>query len=162
MGMGVLYSSIDKEGYDPPEGKAQAAQSARQSQRRLHKMPQVGRLGTRSRRNLRTASRDGEFDSGSAYNKALEALQLKERERAFDAAITIRSSNVEKDAAALLRKIKLWDLDHTYGQSRDSHGYPTGKRTQGEHFLGVVDLINKTELFKVAKRMPKGAHLHIH
>jgi succinate dehydrogenase (ubiquinone) flavoprotein subunit len=31
-----------------------------------------------------------------------------------------------------------------------------------DHFLGNVDLINKTKLLKVAKRMPKGAHLHCH
>ena len=36
------------------------------------------------------------------------------------------------------------------------------KRTQGEHFLGDLDVINKTELLQIAKKMPKGAHLHIH
>lgn len=159
--MGVLCSSVDKDGDDPPEGKAHV-QPSPPVHRRLHKMPHIGRHGTRSRKNLRSMSSDDEVDTVEGYQLALEALQLKERERAFDAEITTKSSIVEKQAAALLRKIKLYDWDHTYGPSRDEQGKPTGKRMQGEHFLGTVDLINQTQLFRVARKMPKGAHLHIH
>ncbi|EKD20370.1 adenosine/AMP deaminase [Drepanopeziza brunnea f. sp. 'multigermtubi' MB_m1] len=93
-----------------------------------------------------------------AYNNALQQLQLAEKARAFDAKITAASSDIEKTAADLVRKIKSYDWENTYGKPLNVDG----KRTQGEHFLGNVDLINKTELMKVAKKMPKGAHLHIH
>jgi adenosine deaminase CECR1 len=164
--MGILCSSIDKDADDPVEGKAQAHihTISSPSMGRLQKMPQMGRrlLPSRSRKDLRTRANDDELDSEEGYFKALEALQLKEKERAFDHELAIRSSNVEKEAAALLKKVKLYDWDHTYGPTHDEHGKPTGRRTQGRHFLGSVDHINQTELMKVARRMPKGAHLHIH
>lgn len=93
-----------------------------------------------------------------AYNKALEALQLEEKSRAFDAQLIAASSDVEKKASEIVRKIRSYDWDCTYGKPLNVEG----KATQGQHFLGNVDLINKTELFKIARRMPKGAHLHIH
>ncbi|KUJ21791.1 Metallo-dependent hydrolase [Mollisia scopiformis] len=105
---------------------------------------------------------NADVSSVEDYNKAVERLQAAEKERAFDFQITTSASHNEKRAAALLHKIQAYDWDHTYGTPHDDEGNPTEKRTQGEHFLGNVDLINKTELMKVAKRMPKGAHLHIH
>ena len=159
-GMGVLCSkAVDKDGDDPPmESKAQS-QFRPQSSRRLRKMPQLGRPATRSQRNWRAAISNRDFESPEAYRQALEDLQAAEKAIAFDAEVTATSSNIEKQAAALVRKIKAYDWDHTYGPLRDAH---TGQRKEGEHFLGNVDLINKTELMKIAKRMPKGAHLHIH
>jgi len=157
--MGALCSTVDKDGDDPPvEGKAQA-QFHPQTPRRLRKMPQLVRPGTRSQQNWRAAISNREFESPAEYVKALEQLRDAEKAIAFDAEVTATSSNIEKQAAALVRKIKAWDWDHTYEPLRNSN---TGIRKEGEHFLGNVDLINKTELMKVAKRMPKGAHLHIH
>jgi adenosine deaminase CECR1 len=160
-GMGALCSTVDKDGDDPPEGKAQV-QLQSQLPRRLYKMPQIGRSGNRSHQNWRAAISDREFEDPVAYSKALEELQSAERAIAFDAEVTATSSSIEKQAAALVKKIRAYDWDTTYGPSSDGEGRPTGKRTQGEHFLGNVDLINKTELMKVARKMPKGAHLHIH
>lgn len=96
------------------------------------------------------------------YNDAVKQLQAAEKERAFDFEIAAASTEVERRAAHLLRAVQEYDRKHTYGKSHDADGHPTHKRTEGEHFLGNVDLINKTHLMKVAKRMPKGAHLHIH
>lgn len=156
--MGVLCSTVDKDGDDPPvEGKAQQLHS--QPSRRLRKMPQLGRPGTRSQQNWRGAIINRAFESPDAYNKALAELQAAEKALAFDAEVTANSSNIERQAALILRKIKAYDWKITYGPLRDSK---SGHRRQGEHFLGNVDLINKTELMKVAKRMPKGAHLHVH
>ncbi|KAK2627305.1 hypothetical protein QTJ16_003271 [Diplocarpon rosae] len=93
-----------------------------------------------------------------AYNRKLQHLQLEEKNRAFDAEMVAASSHIEKTAADIVRKIRAFDWENTYGKPFNVDG----KRTQGEHFLGNVDLINKTELIKIAKKMPKGAHLHIH
>lgn len=159
--MGILCSSVDKDGDEPSEGKALSPLPP-QASRRLHKMPQFARPGTRSQQNWRTAVTNREFVDEDAYAEALGKLQLAERSRAFDADVIARASRVEKQADALVRKIRVFDRDNTYGGSHDAHGHSTGKRMEGEHFLGTVELISKTELFKVAKRMPKGAHLHIH
>ncbi|KAG4430815.1 hypothetical protein IFR05_013704 [Cadophora sp. M221] len=112
-----------------------------------------GRPGTRSQEPDHMT--DPDMD---AYNQALEALQLEEKSKAFDARLTAASSDIEKTAAEIVQKIRAYDWDNTYDKPLNV----TGKRVQGEHFLGNVDLINKTELFKIAKKMPKGAHLHIH
>ena len=158
--MGVLCSkAVDKDGDDPPMESKAHAPFRPQSSRRLRKMPQSGRPGTRSQQQWRTAIGTRDFENRAAYDKALEDLQAAEKAIAFDAEVTAASSTIEKQAAAILRKIKAYDWEHTYGPLREPH---TGRRTEGEHFLGNVDLINKTELMKVAKRMPKGAHLHIH
>ncbi|CAL3969197.1 unnamed protein product [Diplocarpon coronariae] len=93
-----------------------------------------------------------------AYNRQLEQLQFEEKNRAFDTEMTATSSHIEKIAADIVRKIRAFDWENTYGKPLNVDD----KRTQGGHFLGNIDLINKTELIKIAKKMPKGAHLHIH
>lgn len=160
--MGVLCSSVDKEGEeDDPSNESKARdrdQSLNPIPRRLRKMP-LGRPATTSQPNWRAAVSNLDFEDAEDYNKALTDLQLAEKAIAFDARMNANSSDVEKQAADLVHKIRAYDWDHTYTHAHDRHG---GNRSQGGHFLGNVDLINKTELFKVAKRMPKGAHLHIH
>ncbi|KAG4426393.1 hypothetical protein IFR04_000576 [Cadophora malorum] len=149
--MGSLCSTVDKDGDDSTEGKVRS-QHLPGATRRLRKIPHFGRPGARSHSDHMT---DSDMD---AYNKALEALQLEEKSRAFDAQLIAASSDVEKKASEIVRKIRGYDWDCTYGKPLNVEG----KATQGQHFLGNVDLINKTELFKIARRMPKGAHLHIH
>ncbi|RFU31641.1 hypothetical protein B7463_g4687, partial [Scytalidium lignicola] len=105
---------------------------------------------------------DPEFQDVAAYDKARNQLKEAEKALAFDAHVKkARNADVEEKAAKLVKKIRAYDWDHTY-KPVDSHGHSTGTRTEGQHFLGNVDLINQTELLRVAKRMPKGAHLHVH
>ncbi|KAF7907483.1 uncharacterized protein EAF01_005069 [Botrytis porri] len=125
-------------------------------------MPQSGRPGTRAKEIWRLAIEKREFDTPEDYDKALQSLQLAERRTAFDAKAEELASEVEKKAAKIVQRIRNYDWDNTHGKSVDAEDLATEKRTQGEHFLGNVDLINGTELMKIAKRMPKGAHLHIH
>jgi adenosine deaminase CECR1 len=105
---------------------------------------------------------DEEFESTAAYDKAREALQAAERNITFDAEAISASSDVEKQASEVLRQIKLYDQDNTYGPQFDEQGSDIGMRHAGQHFLGNVDLIDKSWMMEVAKRMPKGAHLHVH
>jgi len=159
--MGVLCSTIDKEGEDPPEVKAQGL-SHSQVPRRLHKMPQLGRPGIQNQQGWRAAISERDFETQTAYDKAREELQAAERAIAFDADVVATSSGIEKEAVEIIQKIKLYDRENTYGRPFDANGQSTGERTVGQHFLGNVDFINKTWLMNVARRMPKGAHLHIH
>lgn len=161
--MGVLCSTIDKEGDDPPEGKAQV-HLVRPTSRRLRKMPQFAGPTTRSQSkpDWRDAIPRREFDTPEEYLNALEELRLAEKAQAFDHEVVATASKIERLAVELVRKIRAYDWETTYGKAYDAHGKPTGKRTEGEHFLGNVELINQTELMKIARKMPKGAHLHIH
>lgn len=105
---------------------------------------------------------DRQLKDQAAYDKALENLISFEKSRAFDAENIVNSSDIEVKAASLLKKIIALDDEQIYQRESSMTGQETGERCPGRHFLGNVDLINKTELFKVAKKMPKGAHLHIH
>jgi adenosine deaminase CECR1 len=166
--MGILCSTTYKKGDVPlEEGKSKAQEHSQPSTsppRKLRKMPQFTGPSTRSqpKSNWRDAIEKREFDSPEEYRKALDNLQLAEKAGAFDHEVIATASKNERRAADLVRKIKLYDLETTYGNIKDSNGYAIEKRPQAEHFLGNVDHINKTELMKIAKRMPKGAHLHIH
>ncbi|RKF79227.1 Adenosine deaminase 2-A [Golovinomyces cichoracearum] len=105
---------------------------------------------------------DGEFNDQATYDKALKNLEFADKRRAFDAGIKATSSEVETQAAGLIRKIIAYDDEKIYGTQSDTLNQRNRERSRGEHFLGNIDLINQTELMKIAKKMPKGAHLHIH
>ncbi|TAQ88017.1 Adenosine deaminase [Chlorociboria aeruginascens] len=125
-------------------------------------MPRTGKRETRSQQSWRAAVTRPDFNTPAQYNKALEALISAEKSRAFDAEVTATASDVERRAAGFVEKLRAHDWEIIYGQPYDAQGLPTGKRTEGEHFLGNVDFISRTKLLQVAKKMPKGAHLHIH
>ncbi|KHJ33649.1 putative adenosine deaminase family protein [Erysiphe necator] len=105
---------------------------------------------------------DGEFKDQVAYDEALQDLVSLEKRGGFDAEVIATSSEIEVRAARILKKIIALDDEQVYRRESDVMGQEAEKRCRGRHFLGNVDLINKTELIKVAKKMPKGAHLHIH
>jgi adenosine deaminase CECR1 len=103
-----------------------------------------------------------EYESVDAYDKARRELQEAEKNLAFDAEVITTASDIENQAAEMVQKIKLYDQSNTYGPHFDAQGHTVSKRRVGHHFLGSVDLINRSWLMSVAKRMPKGAHLHVH
>ncbi|KAF7957701.1 hypothetical protein EAE96_003272 [Botrytis aclada] len=158
--MGVLCSTL-KDGEEAPDSEIKEIQREKPRSSIL-KMPQSGRPGTRAKEIWRLAIEKREFDTPEDYDKALQSLQLAERRTAFDAKAEELASEVEKKAAKMVQRITDFDWENTYGKSVDAKGLATENRTQGEHFLGNVGLINDTKLFEIAKRMPKGAHLHIH
>jgi adenosine deaminase CECR1 len=86
-------------------------------------------------------------------------LIARESAQAFDAQAKSNASDIEKLANEIVVAICEVDERDVYESLRDKHGRC---RTLGDHFLGNVDLINQTELLRVAKRMPKGAHLRCH
>lgn len=164
--MGVLCSTLDKEGDETLEGKAQAqVQLQSHIPRRLHKMPQIG-VPVRSKKTGTVGSSD--FSTEAEYNAARAALIQAEKATSFDAQVIVTASDIEKKANDIVHGIRNYDWDHTYHMPPSSKricsvtGRILVERSAGEHFLTNVDLINESELFKVARRMPKGAHLHVH
>lgn len=156
-----ISCSLFKDGEEAPDSGIKEVQEEKPRSSIL-KMPQAGRPGTRAKEVWRAAIEKREFDTPEDYSKALKSLQLAERRTAFDAEAEDLASEVEKRAAKIVHRIRNYDWDKTYGKLVDAKGHATGKRTQGEHFLGNVEFINRTKLMEIAKQMPKGAHLHIH
>lgn len=99
------------------------------------------------------------FSDIDAYNTAREALVEEERYMGFNKRAIQSSSSLEKHAAAIVLAVKENDEVTIYKDKTNSHGMA---REMGDHFLGNIDLINQTELLKVAQHMPKGSHLHCH
>lgn len=130
------------------------------SPRRLHKPTQLRGPITRSQQRSahKVSAEKPSFGNLEDYEKARCNLQLAEKAAAFDYEVSTRASTNEKLAVEIVRKIR----DHDRKQWVNYAGGELPRRAVGEHFLGNVDLINESEILRVAKRMPKGAHLHIH
>jgi len=108
---------------------------------------------------MREVNGETTFTSVASYEEARAALIDRENAQAFDGRAVATASDLEKRANELIGAIRKGDERNVYGALRDKNGR---QRAVADHFLGNVDLINKTELLKVAKKMPKGAHLHCH
>jgi adenosine deaminase CECR1 len=95
------------------------------------------------------------------YERKRQALVTEEkgqrvsdegRLEAFDARVIAQASQTEKRAKKIVKEIK----------NSDIVVYKNDNKDVGDSFLKNVDTIERTELFKVAKKMPKGSHLHCH
>ncbi|KAK3945520.1 hypothetical protein QBC46DRAFT_403195 [Diplogelasinospora grovesii] len=112
----------------------------------------------------------GSVDGVEAYERARADAMRREGALAFDHSCKTRAhSSKEKGANEILaneilQALKQHDNTHVYGRApvRKSESGQEHKRFLGDHFLSNADLIESTALFKVARAMPKGAHLHIH
>ena len=167
--MGALCSTVDKEGDEPPEGKSQdQVHIQSNTHRRLQKMSQKGL--TLRHQTRRASINNPKISTEAEYFQARAALIQAEKDTAFDAEVIANASEIEKRATKIVHSIRNYDWDTTYNLppshrragGLDSNNNLVVKRTAGEHFLTNVDLINQTELFKIARKMPKGAHLHVH
>jgi adenosine deaminase CECR1 len=164
--MGAFCSSGDKEGDEPPD-KAQEHLHL-QPPGRLHRMSQKA---LPIRPNIRQAKMNAQmFSTEAEYFQARAALIKAEKATAFDAEVIANASVVEIRAMKIVQSLKNHDWDNVYNMppsarragGMDANNNLIVKRTAGEHFLTNVDLINQTKLFQVARKMPKGAHLHVH
>ncbi|EGX94640.1 adenosine deaminase [Cordyceps militaris CM01] len=98
------------------------------------------------------------------YRTARTQLCEAEASIAFDHRCRARATPLEQAVDSILQKLRRLDQEDVYDAAapRLGHGGQRHPRFAGDHFLGNVDLIDRTRLFAVARRMPKGAHLHIH
>lgn len=91
-----------------------------------------------------------------AYELARTALQRLEQERSFDAAAIATASPLEKDANTIVHWLRSLDLSSPSRTGSDTN------KPRTDHFLGHVTAITSSPLLRIARRMPKGAHLHCH
>lgn len=158
--MGALCS-VDSGGHAPDEAPDQAySPDSTHSPRVIHKkMPPSWITEKVTRQKMREINGETTFTTVQNYEAARASLIARENSQAFDGRAVATASDLEKRANELVGAIRKADEKDVYGALRDRHGR---QRAVADHFLGNVDLINQTELLKVARRMPKGAHLHCH
>jgi adenosine deaminase CECR1 len=98
------------------------------------------------------------------YFAMRQQLVDDERTLDFEHAARARATPLELRADGIVQALKLRDQASVYACAEPRHGYrgQLHPRFPGDHFLSNVPLIDRTALHAVARRMPKGAHLHIH
>lgn len=92
--------------------------------------------------------------------------ELRKREEALDFTHNFAStaSSKEKNVDKILQAAKQKDRETVFNKASTREGFngQHHSRFAGDHFLSNKDLIDKCQVFKIAKKIPKGAHLHIH
>ncbi|CAK7198079.1 hypothetical protein SEUCBS139899_000737 [Sporothrix eucalyptigena] len=98
------------------------------------------------------------------YNKDRELIVKEEASMAFDYNCSVNATEAEKLADEVLIRLKKEDQDTVFETANKHNGYGNQQHDAfaGDHFLTNVKLIEDTKLFKAARHLPKGAHLHIH
>jgi len=98
------------------------------------------------------------------YFSQRDEILRREASLRFDSGCQNKASEDERRANAILQTLKYNDSIRVYERApaRQGYGGQNHRRANGDHFLSNADLIEETEVFKVAQKMPKGAHLHIH
>lgn len=123
-----------------------------------------GKNATRVRTVLDGTNREKRFVDDKDYERQRAELIAREASLSWDFICKRDASPTEEKANQILQAMRKHDDENVYGKEPSRGGYrgQEHKRFMGDHFLYNVDLINKTLLYQVAKKMPKGAHLHIH
>lgn len=100
------------------------------------------------------------------YEQRRKDLRRREHALSFDWKCTQAATPKEEKADRILRALRRHDEEHVYGASparrRGGDDGPLHPRFAGDHFLSNRALIDRTKVFGLSRRMPKGAHLHIH
>ncbi|KAF4959976.1 hypothetical protein FGADI_1250 [Fusarium gaditjirri] len=98
------------------------------------------------------------------YFKLRQQMVAREKALDFDHGCRMRSTPEERQADAIIQRLRSEDEKNVYAQAapRTGYGGQQHPRFPGDHFLSNKHLIDQTSLFRVAQHMPKGSHLHIH
>lgn len=110
-----------------------------------------------------TAS-EAQDKTAQQYNILRSDIRQAEAALAFDHVCTRKAKLLEIKANQKLQQLKQHDITNHYGTAKSRSGYHGQQhaRFYGDHFLSNVSIIEQTQLFKLCRAMPKGAHLHIH
>lgn len=106
----------------------------------------------------------GDYEDVDAYRAAREEVLKYEGYQSFEHSCRERASMWERRANAILLEMRERDIKEVYeaAEARRGYGGQLHKRFFGDHFLSNLDLIERTKVYQIVQRMPKGAHLHIH
>ncbi|KAL1901521.1 hypothetical protein Sste5346_001928 [Sporothrix stenoceras] len=100
----------------------------------------------------------------AAYAAKRNEVVEEESAYAFDHTCRVNATQAERLANDVLLRLKKDDKELIYHNAGVHVGYGGQKHEPfaGDHYLTNVPIIQKTQVLRVARRMPKGAHLHIH
>lgn len=98
------------------------------------------------------------------YHKLREELRSRDRALGFEHRLAAGASSKEQRVDEILQHLKHDDHQNLYAAepAREGFGGQMHPRFAGDHFLSNKSLIDRSKVFRVAKKAPKGAHLHIH
>ncbi|KAL1869702.1 hypothetical protein VTK73DRAFT_3039 [Phialemonium thermophilum] len=98
------------------------------------------------------------------YLQQRDEVVSREAALAFDHVCRVNAPDIEVRANHVLLAVKRHDKETIYdaAPSRSGYGGQMHRRFMGDHFLYNAELIERTLLFRIAREMPKGGHLHIH
>jgi len=97
------------------------------------------------------------------YDAHRAEFQRREGVLAFDFRCEAKASEREQRANAILQNLRARDKQRfEEAPKRIGYGGQEHSRFPGDRFLSNRALIEEMDLFRVARRLPKGAHLHIH
>ncbi|KAL9085340.1 MAG: hypothetical protein Q9165_007631 [Trypethelium subeluteriae] len=95
-----------------------------------------------------------------------ERLRLLEAEQAssWDSKARLEASDVEMEAAAIVRTIREMERDDPtlFGNQAGESIPDSETRDMGGQFLTNKNRIEQSKIYSIAREMPKGGHLHIH
>ncbi|KAF2087863.1 Metallo-dependent hydrolase [Saccharata proteae CBS 121410] len=97
------------------------------------------------------------------YDEQRDKLLQEEQTEAWDSRVKHNASETQNEAADIVRKIREHERDNLFG-NKASEAIP-GPETldMGGQFLTNRDrIIEKSQLYSITQKMPKGAHLHLH
>ncbi|TWU74998.1 hypothetical protein ED733_005931 [Metarhizium rileyi] len=98
-----------------------------------------------------------------AYRKKRSSVLQGEKARDFDFECRVEATPIEIQVDSILHKLRKEDEKMFEEEKpRKGNGGQEHPRFAGDHYLSNVDLIQKSNLFRVARHLPKGSHLHIH
>lgn len=113
-----------------------------------------------------SASSSGGFAAATPADYQRKRDELKRRERAlgFEHKLASTASPKEEKVSRILQGLKRDDDENVYAveEHREGWGGQRHPRFAGDHFLGNKALIDRSKVFRLAQRLPKGAHLHVH
>lgn len=98
------------------------------------------------------------------YKAQRDDLRKREGALGFEYKFASKASAKEKIVDRILQAAKQKDREDVFGSDSKRVGFNGQKhpRFPGDHFLSNKGLIDKCWVYKIAQKVPKGAHLHIH
>lgn len=110
------------------------------------------------------ASTTGPAATPSDYEKQRQELRERDRSLGFEHTLASAASPKEQRVDGILQDLKSHDHENVYAADAEREGFGGQRhpRFAGDHFLSNKALIEKSKVFRIARKLPKGAHLHIH
>lgn len=101
-------------------------------------------------------------DSIGGYHDDRKRLLDAESEQSWDHDAKSSSSTLEHQANGIFRMIRENERTLLFGDRPGEHLPAPDTRDMGGRFLVNKDRIEASRIYQIAKRIPKGCHLHVH